>query len=245
MGGTLALAADAGHRVVLVFATRGDLGEVADGVLEPDEALGRPARGRGPRRGRRARRGPRRVPPLPRLRDGRASPPTTAPGAFPAPTSTNAATAARGDPARRGRPRCSPSTTSAAATGTPTTSRCTTSAGAPPSSRGTPRVYTATVSKEHFLALQDEMRDAGARRRSTRPTPRRSSSASPPRASPRRSTSPSVLDRKRAAMAAHPSQIPAESFFLALPDDAFRRAFGTEWFIRLDETPAEHENWIF
>src|SRR4051812_33829266 len=40
VGGTLALAADAGHRVVLVFATRGDLGEVADGVLEPDEALG-------------------------------------------------------------------------------------------------------------------------------------------------------------------------------------------------------------
>src|SRR4051794_38252503 len=39
VGGTLALAADAGHRVVLVFATRGDLGEVADGVLAPDEAL--------------------------------------------------------------------------------------------------------------------------------------------------------------------------------------------------------------
>src|SRR3954451_1702121 len=40
VGGTLAMAADAGHRVVLVFATRGDLGEVDDGVLEPDEALG-------------------------------------------------------------------------------------------------------------------------------------------------------------------------------------------------------------
>ena len=42
------MAADAGHRVVLVFATRGDLGEVADGVLAPDEALGerREQRGR-------------------------------------------------------------------------------------------------------------------------------------------------------------------------------------------------------
>ena len=39
VGGTLALAADAGHRVVLVFATRGDLGEVDDGVLAPDEHL--------------------------------------------------------------------------------------------------------------------------------------------------------------------------------------------------------------
>ena len=38
-GGTIALAADAGHRVVLVFATRGELGEVADGVLAPSEQL--------------------------------------------------------------------------------------------------------------------------------------------------------------------------------------------------------------
>ena len=48
------LAADAGHRVVLVFATRGDLGEVDDGVLEPDEALGRAARAGSARRGRRS-----------------------------------------------------------------------------------------------------------------------------------------------------------------------------------------------
>ena len=40
VAGTLALAADAGHRVVLVFATRGDLGEVDDGVLEASEELG-------------------------------------------------------------------------------------------------------------------------------------------------------------------------------------------------------------
>jgi N-acetyl-1-D-myo-inositol-2-amino-2-deoxy-alpha-D-glucopyranoside deacetylase len=38
-GGTIARAADDGHRVVLVFATRGDNGEVADGVLAPSEAL--------------------------------------------------------------------------------------------------------------------------------------------------------------------------------------------------------------
>ena len=34
-GGTLARAAAAGHRVVLVFATRGELGEPVPGVLEP------------------------------------------------------------------------------------------------------------------------------------------------------------------------------------------------------------------
>ncbi|TDV51068.1 PIG-L family deacetylase [Actinophytocola oryzae] len=42
---------------------------------------------------------------------------------------------------------------------------------------------------------------------------------------------------KRAAMRAHASQISEESFFLAMPDDAFRFAFGTEWFIREGEGP--------
>lgn len=37
--GTLAKAADAGHRVVLVFATRGDLGEPVPGVLDEGEPL--------------------------------------------------------------------------------------------------------------------------------------------------------------------------------------------------------------
>lgn len=39
------------------------------------------------------------------------------------------------------------------------------------------------------------------------------------------------LDAKRAAMAAHASQVAADSFFLTLPDEAFAAAFGTEWFI--------------
>src|ERR687892_730211 len=37
--GTLARAAAAGHRVVLVFATRGELGKPVPGVLEPGEQL--------------------------------------------------------------------------------------------------------------------------------------------------------------------------------------------------------------
>jgi LmbE family N-acetylglucosaminyl deacetylase len=51
-----------------------------------------------------------------------------------------------------------------------------------------------------------------------------------------------ALDRKRAAMAAHPSQIPGDSFFLSIDDEAFRRAFGFEWFIRLDDGDAEAES---
>jgi LmbE family N-acetylglucosaminyl deacetylase len=44
-------------------------------------------------------------------------------------------------------------------------------------------------------------------------------------------------DVKRAAMRAHRSQISDESFFLAMPEDAFRHAFGTEWFIRAGQGP--------
>jgi LmbE family N-acetylglucosaminyl deacetylase len=45
------------------------------------------------------------------------------------------------------------------------------------------------------------------------------------------------LDYKRRAMRAHASQISEQSFFLAMPDVAFRFAFGTEWFIRQGQGP--------
>jgi LmbE family N-acetylglucosaminyl deacetylase len=45
------------------------------------------------------------------------------------------------------------------------------------------------------------------------------------------------LDRKRASMRAHASQISEQSFFLAMPDDVFARAFGIEWFIHHGVTP--------
>jgi LmbE family N-acetylglucosaminyl deacetylase len=42
---------------------------------------------------------------------------------------------------------------------------------------------------------------------------------------------------KRKAMRAHASQISEESFFLAMPDEAFAYGFGTEWFIRAGQGP--------
>ncbi len=40
----------------------------------------------------------------------------------------------------------------------------------------------------------------------------------------------SVVDTKRAAMIAHRSQIGPDSFFLTMPDEIFTVAFGSEWF---------------
>ena len=52
-------------------------------------------------------------------------------------------------------------------------------------------------------------------------------------------------DHKRRAMRAHASQISEESFFLQMPDEMFREAFGYEWFIRRGPRPASHEDTLF
>jgi N-acetyl-1-D-myo-inositol-2-amino-2-deoxy-alpha-D-glucopyranoside deacetylase len=109
---------------------------------------------------------------------------------------------------------------------------------------GTPRVYAATVSKEYYLGMQDELR-AAVPDGVEAPDPEAMDLGVPEATITTTVDVGSVLDRKRAAMAAHPSQIPAESFFLALDDGAFRRTFGLEWFIRLDDAVTPHEDWIF
>jgi LmbE family N-acetylglucosaminyl deacetylase len=53
------------------------------------------------------------------------------------------------------------------------------------------------------------------------------------------------VDRKRDAMIAHASQIPDDSFFLQMPLEAFREAFGWEWFIRRDAPRTTRETSLF
>ena len=50
-----------------------------------------------------------------------------------------------------------------------------------------------------------------------------------------------VVDVKKAAMAAHRSQIGPDSFFFKMPEAVFEAAFGTEWFIALESNRAEGE----
>lgn len=51
------------------------------------------------------------------------------------------------------------------------------------------------------------------------------------------------VDRKRASMRAHASQIGEQSFFLAMPDEQFARTFGVEWYIRHGAEPAAPGEW--
>jgi len=241
VGGTLALAAEAGHRVVLVFATRGDLGEVDDGVLAPDEQLGE----RREQEAREAGRvlGAARVEFLPYHDSGMAGEPTNdAPEAFAAAdveeAAAHLAALLRDEHAdvltvydERG------------GYGHPDHIQVHVVGRRAAALAGTPRVYAATVSREHFLSLQERL-DGQVPDDMERPDPEQMELGVPMARITTTVDVRAALDRKQAAMAAHPSQIAEDSFFLALPPDAFAAAFGTEWFIRLDETPAEPETWL-
>jgi LmbE family N-acetylglucosaminyl deacetylase len=53
------------------------------------------------------------------------------------------------------------------------------------------------------------------------------------------------VDLKKQAMRVHASQITEDSFFLKMPDDLFREGFGTEWFILRGEPAGVHEYDLF
>jgi LmbE family N-acetylglucosaminyl deacetylase len=241
VGGTLAIAADAGHRVVLVFGTRGDLGEVDDGVLEPDEALGQ-------RREQEARDaaavlGAARVEFLPYHDSGMAGESTNdAADAFAA-ADVEEAAAHLAELLREERADVLTVYDERGGYGHPDHIQVHVVGRRAAALAGTPRVYAATTSREHFLGLADLLTDL-VPPDMERPDPEELDLGV---AEARITTTVDVtaaLDRKRAAMAAHPSQIGEESFFLALPPEAFAMVFGTEWFIRLDQTPTEPESWI-
>lgn len=100
---------------------------------------------------------------------------------------------------------------------------------------GTPRVYQSTINRDQVLRA----RDAFARQ----PAPGvelpeiDENFGKPESVITAAVDVSSYLDRKRAAMRAHASQISEQSFFLAMPDDVFGAAFGTEWFIRDGQGP--------
>ena len=95
---------------------------------------------------------------------------------------------------------------------------------------GTPRLFLNTVDRDHFRRQMAELVRLGVA-----PPGDISSDELDIGVDGHRITT--VVDvrpwlgPKRAAMAAHASQIPESSFFLALPPPAFETAFGQEWFI--------------
>ncbi|GAA3549173.1 PIG-L family deacetylase [Amycolatopsis ultiminotia] len=103
---------------------------------------------------------------------------------------------------------------------------------------GTPRVYQATTNRDQLRrglrqAVQDDLIP-----REALPDP----DAADPMGTPESEITAAVdvtpyLSAKRAAMRAHPSQISEDTFFLTMPEEGFRRMFGTEWFLRPGHGP--------
>jgi LmbE family N-acetylglucosaminyl deacetylase len=98
---------------------------------------------------------------------------------------------------------------------------------------GTPRVFEATMNRDHMLQLMQN----GPRPDGVEDLPDPNDDFFRNFGTPEADLTTAVdvtpyLADKRAAMKAHPSQIADNSFFLAMPDDAFAAAFGTEWYVR-------------
>jgi LmbE family N-acetylglucosaminyl deacetylase len=109
---------------------------------------------------------------------------------------------------------------------------------------GTTRVYEATANRDYIRGLIEANADALPDTPDAPDAASMETFGTPAEAITTTVDVRDYTDRKRSAMAAHASQIPDDSFFLALPPDAFREAFGYEWFIRRDK-PDIREDWIF
>ena len=103
----------------------------------------------------------------------------------------------------------------------------------------TDRVFMATVNRDYLLSLADSAPQMGVAMTEEQ---RAMLETLGVRAS-RITTAVDVsgfLDRKRRAMEVHASQIADTSFFLQLPDDIFSLVWGTEWYIHVGTEPTEH-----
>ncbi|WP_020661290.1 PIG-L family deacetylase [Amycolatopsis benzoatilytica] len=102
---------------------------------------------------------------------------------------------------------------------------------------GTPRVYQGSANRDRMRQAAAAAREAGAEI-----GPDEDMVIGKPEAELTAVVDVSgYLKTKRASMRAHRSQISEESFFLAMPDDKFGEAFGTEWFIREGQGPGVTE----
>ncbi len=96
---------------------------------------------------------------------------------------------------------------------------------------GTPTVFMATMNRDQIRKLMARAAEVGAE-----PPPEAPDDVAFGEPEARITTAVDVaaqIDLKRQAMQAHGSQISDTSFFMAMPAEAFGAVFGTEWYIRL------------
>jgi LmbE family N-acetylglucosaminyl deacetylase len=241
--GTMARAKAEGHRVVLVVATRGELGEYSPDVLAPGETL--TERRVAEQLAAAGHLGVDRVEFLGYRDSGMAGEPTNdAPEAF-----------ARADLDEAARRLAQVLTEERADVltvyddhggyGHPDHIQVHRVGVRAAEIAGTPRVYESTINRDYVRALIEASADMLQDTPDAPDPTEMDDFGSPAEIITTTVDVRDYTDRKRAAMAAHASQIPPESFFLSLPRDAFREAFGFEWFIRRDRRHLRGETWLF
>jgi LmbE family N-acetylglucosaminyl deacetylase len=112
---------------------------------------------------------------------------------------------------------------------------------------GTPAIYEATMNRDLLVRMVEHARQAGVA-----PEEDRDVSAGDdgnPLGTPESELTTKVdvnsyLDRKRAALQAHASQVSDSSFFLSMDPGLFAEIFGTEWFIHVGVSPPVSESWL-
>ncbi len=112
---------------------------------------------------------------------------------------------------------------------------------------GTPHVLEATMNRDHLRRLIEQAQAEDTVPDPDLPEPPSLDDATFGSTEDEITTVVDVrdwVDHKRRSMAAHASQIPADSFFLTMPEDRFAAAFGTEWFIRRSPAPAGVDDWL-
>jgi LmbE family N-acetylglucosaminyl deacetylase len=100
---------------------------------------------------------------------------------------------------------------------------------------GTPRVFEVSMNRDHLRRMIQLAADEGLVPEQAAGPPDEDFMAtlgSPESLLTARIDVQAFVGAKRAALAAHASQVGDSSFMLELPDDAFAAAFGWEWYIR-------------
>ncbi len=239
-GGTLAKLSAAGHRTVLVFATKGEHGEVADGFLGTDEQLWQ-------RREQETQRsaeilGVQRVEFLGYHDSGMiGTPENDLPESFwQAPVDEAAERLAQ--ILREEDAAALTAYDADGGYGHPDHIQVHRVGLRAAELAGTPRFFEATMNRDHLRRMIEEAAASGAIAAEDVPDVSQESTFGRPESVI--TTTVDVSDfvaAKRASMVAHASQIPDDHFFIKMPAEAFAASFGQEWFIR-HGVPEDHRD---
>jgi LmbE family N-acetylglucosaminyl deacetylase len=246
-GGVMAKSAAEGHRVVLVLATGGEVGEVAEGVLEPGESLAE-------RRAQETARaaailGVARVVNLGYRDSGMEG---TADNDDPASfwsADVDDAAARLAAILREEQAEALTIYDDHGGYGHPDHIQVHRVGVRAAELAGTPRVYEASMNRDEVAGFirerQQTASDEGMELPEQLEDPDAITMGTPEAHLTTRVDVSAYVDRKREALAAHASQVDESHFFLAMPVEIFREAFGREWFIRRGAPPGIAEDSLF